>query len=77
VRPLRFDGGSLDTDMLHPSRDFFVLSFVAWYEAYPFVMGTTSFFELDDEVSGLVMFFVVVVNSTKVDVNVVHSFFIP
>lgn len=72
VGPLEFDGGSLDTDMLHLSLGFFsclVRSLIPRNGE-----DKLSFFELDDEVSGLVMFFVMVVNSPKVSVNVVHSF---
>jgi hypothetical protein len=40
-------------------------------------MGKTSFFEPDDEASGLAMLFVVVMNLLEVGANVGYLFFIP
>jgi hypothetical protein len=49
MRPLGFDVQSLDNHMLHPSFGFFPLLFVDGLKARAPVIGSTSFFNFDDE----------------------------
>jgi hypothetical protein len=75
MRPFGFDVRPLNTRMLYPSLGFFPLFLLLSSKLEPPVMGSTSFFEFDDEALGLAMLFVAVMNSPEVSVIVGYSFF--